>query len=55
MIVAIEDDDECATGVAKCTATGTTCVNTPGSYECACPDGEVMQKRRDGSEFCRRK
>ena len=31
-----QDEDECATGRHNCQH---NCINTPGSFRCACPDG----------------
>ncbi|XP_077989136.1 fibrillin-1-like isoform X2 [Glandiceps talaboti] len=36
-----EDIDECAEGMAMCFSKA-TCVNKPGSYDCACPDGYML-------------
>lgn len=41
------DSDECTLGVFVC-ASGATCVNTVGFYNCTCPDGYFG----DGRTFC---
>ena len=33
------DVDECASGLALCNGTSSSCTNTPGSYTCGCTDG----------------
>ena len=35
-VIFFSDEDECATGRHNCQH---TCVNTPGSFRCGCPDG----------------
>ena len=46
------DVNECATPGAVCTATGNTCVNTAGSWECGCAAGYTGSAVRGGDAAC---
>ena len=35
----LSDINECSQGTHSCSADSTDCVDTPGSYHCACRDG----------------
>jgi Calcium-binding EGF domain len=45
------DVDECALGLHECHPAA-TCRNTPGAYECACPQGFVGDGRRECRRTC---
>ena len=38
-ILLLSDNDECSGDVMLCNDITSSCVNTPGSYECACKEG----------------
>ena len=53
-LIFIADIDECAEGIDTCDSL-TVCMDTPGSYTCACNSGYIYKQWRDLQWYSYRK